>query len=360
MSDKNIAICGAYGAGNIGDEAILAGIIQTVKKEFPEYAPIALTHHPEETKSIHNIAAYPVIPAGLRSSLKLRHTKKHLANTNLVIIGGGGILYDHGFHPGDSNPIRTWWLRTEVLRMMKIPYIVFAVGAGPIKGLHSKVMLRRILEGARNVSARDSASQKLLSKISPRTAIINIPDPAFALAPPGPKHIHEVIVIVRRWFHDDTDRADAFKETLVSALQHEASQGSYISLLPFVSGAEDDIAFAEEIAEMVGENAKVLAPPTSPAVAIDILASARKIISMRLHGMILGAIASRPIVPIAYSPKVKAIAEQLSLEPLDIEELDEETLINSIQTIKSPELRAGELSMEFRLKARDLISSALH
>lgn len=360
MSEKNIAICGAYGAGNIGDESILAGISQTVAKEFPAHLPIALTHNPEETSALHSIDAFPVIPAGIRSSLKLRHTKKHLRNTKLAIIGGGGILYDHGFYHGDSNPIRTWWLRTEVLRILKIPYIVFAVGAGPIKGMHSKIMLRRIFEGARSVSARDSASQKLLSKISPRTAIINIPDPAFALAPPGPKHVHEVIVIVRRWFHDDEDKLEAFNESLVATLKNEASKGSQIAFLPLVSGAEDDISYALELSEMIGDSAKVLDPPSSPANAISTLASARKVISMRLHGMILGSIAGRPIVPIAYSPKVKAIAEQLNLQSLDINEIDEELLANSLDAIRSPELRAGELSMEFRLKARDLISAALH
>lgn len=203
MQQPTIAITGAYGAGNLGDEAILAGILSTLRAELPDAHLLVLSHDVDGTKRMHGVDAAAPIPAGIRSLRTLRETREALSETELVCIGGGGLLYDHGFVRGRGNAIRTWWVRTELLRKWGIPYAFLAVGAGPVRGRTSRILLRRMLEGARFVTARDSASAQLLAEVAPRVAIATIPDPAFALPPPGPLPTHGIVVALRRWFLEE-------------------------------------------------------------------------------------------------------------------------------------------------------------
>jgi len=119
------------------------------------------------------------------------------------------------------------------------------------------------------------------------------------------------------------------------------------------------VAYAEELAKELAHGAQALPHPSSPHAAIEALSHARTIVSMRLHGVILGAVTGRPIVPIAYSPKVAAIAEDLHLTSLDPETMTADDLRAAIEKPRSPGLRAGELGMQFRHQARDLIETAI-
>lgn len=352
LTSGTITITGAYGAGNLGDEAILAGILQTLRQELPRYDLQVLSHDPAATTALHGVAAARVIPAGLRSALRIRDARETLASTKLVLIGGGGILYDSGFHDGGSNPIRTWWIRTELLRRWGVPYALLAVGAGPVRKWSSRRMLRRILEGARVVTARDDASAKLLGQVAPRTAVVRVPDPAFALAPPGPRSITGTVVCARRW-------GDALTTALVEGLTPLAASGERISFLPLVDNAEDDVAYAQELADALGHGSVVLPHPASPQAAIERLSHARTIVSMRLHGVILGAVAGRPTVPVSYSPKVAAVAQELHLTPLDAETLTADELQAALAKPGSPGLHAGEMGMQFRHQVRALVEGAL-
>lgn len=360
MTRGTITITGAYGAGNLGDEAILAGILHALRKELPAYGLQVLSHDPAATAELHGVASASVIPAGLRSALTgLRRTRAALSNTKLVLIGGGGILYDGTFGRGRMNPIHTWWLRTELLRRWNIPYAFFAVGAGPITRRTSMAPLRRMLEGAAFVSARDSASVALLQSLVPRVTVLPIPDPAFALPPPPPQPIHRTVVSVRRWFADDPAREEAFHETLVAGLQPLVAAGEQVGFLPMVGNSEGDVALAEKLAGMLGHHAVALPLPRTPEDAIRTLAQARTIVAMRLHALILGAVAGRPIIPLAYSAKVASVAHELGLTPLDPATLTTEDLRAALERPRSPGLTAGERGMQFRHQARELIEGVL-
>ncbi|MBD3360226.1 polysaccharide pyruvyl transferase CsaB, partial [Candidatus Peregrinibacteria bacterium] len=50
-----IVIAGNYGAGNLGDEMILEGMIKIIKSSSPDSEITALSASPEETSKKHNI-----------------------------------------------------------------------------------------------------------------------------------------------------------------------------------------------------------------------------------------------------------------------------------------------------------------
>ncbi len=53
----DILICGAYGLGNIGDEAILTAIVGQMRQIAPGAGIAVLTRSPGETAALHGVQA---------------------------------------------------------------------------------------------------------------------------------------------------------------------------------------------------------------------------------------------------------------------------------------------------------------
>src|SRR5579862_7188054 len=90
---KHIVISGNYGATNLGDEAILKSILQTLSKVYPDAKISVMTSHP----GAHGFA---MVPAGVRSFFRgvqngsFRKTLKVFKECDLVLFGGGGLFTD--------------------------------------------------------------------------------------------------------------------------------------------------------------------------------------------------------------------------------------------------------------------------
>ena len=85
MARKRILIIGAYGVGNLGDEAILAGTLNSLKaNQDPTKNEITvLSRNPTETIRIHKIFAR-------------RRNLIDLFKSNEIIIGGGELFQSLG------------------------------------------------------------------------------------------------------------------------------------------------------------------------------------------------------------------------------------------------------------------------
>src|SRR6185295_9857942 len=83
-----IGISGSYGGMNLGDEAILSGIIA----QFRESLPVELTvfsRNPEDTLDRHKVErSIPV------RDLTRKEITSEIARLHLFVLGGGGILFD--------------------------------------------------------------------------------------------------------------------------------------------------------------------------------------------------------------------------------------------------------------------------
>ena len=77
------------GAGNLGDEAILAGTL-TAWRQAGAADPLVFSWRPEETAFLHHVTALPVEP-GVRG---LCSYARHLRPGDLVLLGGGSLLQD--------------------------------------------------------------------------------------------------------------------------------------------------------------------------------------------------------------------------------------------------------------------------
>src|SRR5581483_12139456 len=83
-----VGISGSYGGANLGDEAILDGIVTQLRASVPVEITV-FSRSPEDTLERHKVErAVPV------RSLTRKEITPEIARLDLLILGGGGILFD--------------------------------------------------------------------------------------------------------------------------------------------------------------------------------------------------------------------------------------------------------------------------
>lgn len=106
-----LLIGGYYGAGNVGDEAILSTILHDLRGHDPDLNFIVLSYNPEKTRSecaVESISWYDinaVLDAALRS--------------DLIILGGGGIFHDYWGIDPDQYLRSGYW---DITAFGSLPY----------------------------------------------------------------------------------------------------------------------------------------------------------------------------------------------------------------------------------------------
>jgi len=101
-----VGITGSYGGMNLGDEAILQSIITQLRKDLPVELTV-FSRDAEDTKRRHGVErAIPV------RKLSRAEVQPEIERLDLLVFGGGGILYDAEEHG--------------------VPVMLYAVGAGPL------------------------------------------------------------------------------------------------------------------------------------------------------------------------------------------------------------------------------------
>ena len=150
-----IVICGYYGHGNFGDEAILRVILSKIQSLNPN-------------AQIH-----------ILKPRKPFSTLKNLIGADVFVFGGGSILQN-----ATSDTSMLYYLGIiAVSNVLCKRKIMLANGIGPIlrRKIPLKILLRataRAINCFDYISVRDTNSQKMLQNILPNRKIYLVPDPA--------------------------------------------------------------------------------------------------------------------------------------------------------------------------------------
>jgi len=121
-------IIGHYGFKNLGDEAILAGMLSLLRDRFPDGRWVVASGDPEDTRRSHGVQAVDRadVPAVLSEAYRSR----------MVMVGGGGLLSDQwGFLPEhalsrDAADIPGYLAPALAAAAAGTPVLVWGVGVG--------------------------------------------------------------------------------------------------------------------------------------------------------------------------------------------------------------------------------------
>jgi polysaccharide pyruvyl transferase WcaK-like protein len=229
-------------------------------------------------------------------------------------------------------------------RMFGAPFHVVGLGIGPLTDPDAKRMAGFIADHAQSIMVRDAESAALAAEICPDPSRVRqAPDTVYALELPSRPEIHRDIAALRKrgyriiglnlrpWAHTDEE---ALRDTLARVLVHHAT-GEPIAIVgvPMQAGERLDTRVLASVCALVQDSvpALILRAPLTTDELVSALASIDVLVSMRLHACLLAHRLGKPVVGIAYDPKVANHFGELGRSDVCLElPLDSATLARAL------------------------------
>ncbi len=299
MPRNGIVIIGNYGATNVGDEAVLLGLLMLVRQRVNK-AVTVLSYDPVRTADEHGCEAAPLLPFGIRSFLRFDwlHSFRLLARSAEVWIGGGALFTDEKLFA-----VFLWGWHVLWGRLLCGRVSLVANTVGPIRTAKGRFLMRMILPMLHSASVRDSESEAVLRSLGFSRKITVGADPAFLIEPiVGVTREKTIIVSLRPWIRE----TPGLLADLASWIDARSEEGYRVTLLPFQTMHDDDRVVLCELYSHVARRDSVelvYEAERLPAI-MKRIASAELVVGMRLHSLILSTVQGTPFIGLSYSDKV--------------------------------------------------------
>jgi polysaccharide pyruvyl transferase CsaB len=321
---KKVFIIGGYGSKNFGDEAILAGIIETVRKQNPNTKFTVIGFNPKEVEQMHGVSSVGIL--NLFPTILFHDT---------IIVGGGTI-----FRPKMRLRAQLMPLVTIFLRLLNKKIMFYSLGINKRTSKLAKFLLVPAMGLAQFVSVRDLDSLEILKHWGIKKDIEIVPDPAINLS-------------YKKWSDKDLEKSGLdpskkliglslrnlktmddlkFFEDIVSFVNKRITQGYQIIYLPMckspINDFENDLLIGEKIqSEIIDkENFVILRKDLHPSKLKGLYARLSLVVGMRLHSMILAISTQTPLIGITYAQKCRSYLETHNEEYLELDNVSLRTL----------------------------------
>jgi len=315
-----IGISGSYGGFNLGDEAILQGIIAQIRASFKAHITV-FSRDAQDTIKRHKVERVVAV-----RKINREQVTEEIKRLDILVLGGGGILYDAD--------VKTYLREPFIAIEHKKPVMVYAISAGP---LHDPVMQGYVKECLNEVSlitVRDHHSRRVLEDAGVRKKIHTTADPALLLertALNNDVFLHEGIDLKRPLVgisvrEPGVAAPDIKEESYHQILANTADYiidrfGADVLFIPMERKVLDLQHSHAVIALMLrAQNVSVLKGDYTSGELLTIMSHLKFSVGMRLHFLIFSALVGVPFVGLSYSPKVNGFLEELRLEmpPLNL------------------------------------------
>ena len=323
-------ICGAYGRGNAGDDAILEAILQEMRAIDPDMPVTVLSKDPKSTRLTYRVRA--VHRSNLPAWLSAMHRSK------LYINGGGSLIQD-------VTSRRSLWFYLHNIAAAKrsgCKVQMYGCGIGPVTRESHRRLAARVLNlyvDVITLREPDSLAELRAMGVT-KPEILLTADPALTLskAPEDetdsvllragiPPHGKYICFALRRW--------KGFEEK--APLFGAAAEYAYrtYGLTPVFAAVEKhlDPGAGQLAARGLSVPHYFLDDAGGAGTIIGALSRMEIVVSMRLHALIFSAGQGIPLVGVVYDPKVSAflryIGQELFVDLADLTEADLRRMIDS-------------------------------
>lgn len=322
----HIGITGSYGGLNIGDEAILAAILQPLRERLGAEI-VVFSRDVADTTERHGVRAVPV------RTMTREEAREELRALDLLIFGGGGILFD--------DEAQDFLREVSLAHELRVPVMVYAVSAGPLRKPHNRDAVRDALNLCAAITVRDRHGHRLLQDVGVTQPVQLTADPALLLKPaalprdalqregldgsrrlvgfsvrePGPAapdldvdHYHALVANTADYV---VDRFDAEVVFVPMERRNVDVQHSHAVVAKMKHAAR----------------ATVLKGEYSSGQVLSLLGRFEFAVGMRLHFLIFAARQGVPFVSLPYATKVSGFIEELELPAPPLGMLNAGTLL---------------------------------
>jgi len=358
-------ISGYYGAGNLGDEAILECMLKQFRKIDPEVNYIVTSWDPAATSSRYQVECVHWKDFGAVFNAVKR--------SDLVILGGGGLFQDYwGINPATYLTKEYWGITSYgsiplLARLNNVPTMCYAVGLGPFFSEEGLQHTRFALENCDRVTLRDEDSLSLLasSGFASLQEVKVFADPAFTLASSPDEKIEVenflqpyrqegaerfLGILLRNWDHT-SPQSDWIQNLATAVKQFSLDHPEYrILLIPFQisddSKFTNDLTALQDLSNALDLSQKIIIinTPLTPGKAQSLIAHCEAVISMRLHGLIMAINTGTPLIGLPYDPKVTSLlnasglgdycCSSLNVDPVSFPDMIDHAIDQKVQIQK--------------------------
>jgi polysaccharide pyruvyl transferase CsaB len=300
MGNESIVIAGYYGFGNVGDEAMLAVLIDRVRLNFPGVELVVLSQDPRATSQMHRVRSvnrwdFPQISRTLKAS-------------TCFILGGGSLLQDSTSQRSLMYYLGLIWLA----RRDKIPVFLLGQGIGPLIRTTSKKLVSSILSQVELILLRDDESYEQLRNLGiDGNKLLLGADLALLINYLRPVDLEKrerarTICVVPRY---------GFTPTGLRHFTHAldricCEQSLAIRLLPF--GGKQDTAMAESMKSVLKASVSIDKTKEDHILQkLRIIEQSTLLIGMRLHSLVFALSTRTPFIALSYDPKMERLVRQV-------------------------------------------------
>ncbi len=336
---RRIGISGSYGGLNLGDEAILQGIVGQLRQAPMPVEITVFSRNAEDTRTRHKVER--VVPV---RELSRDEVLPELTGLDLLILGGGGILYDAE---------AAIYLREVALAQERnVPVLVYAVSAGPLQDPAAQALVRTHLDRAAAVTVRERRARQVLEEVGVRAEIEVTADPALLLEPePLPadalkrEGLDESPRLIGLSVREPGVAAPDLDERHYHALLANAADYMidrldahvvFVPMEPKVNDAQHSHAVVSLMAH--AHRASVLKGEYTAGQLLSLVGNFALAVGMRLHFLIFAALNHVPFVALPYAGKVAGFIEDLGMPMPPLSKVNAGQLIAHID--RSWDLRA--------------------
>lgn len=302
-STPQVLLTGYYGEHNLGDDALLAVLLSQLPSHW---RPLVTAADQDQVRRRFSVATV--------DRRRLGAVLAALARCDGLVLGGGSLLQD----ATSFTSLLYYSLLIMAARLQGKPVALWGQGLGPLRRRRSRLLVRSILPQVRAISWRDQASAALARRWGIEASVGS--DPVWGLAAQPWRGKGGPILLC--WRPVQQLVGIAWRPYLEALTALALATGRPVLWLPFHQEQDRGLLATlrrQGLLPPALESVSREVEAADPAAALDLFAGSSLVLAMRLHGLILAALAGAPCAALSYDPKVEAAAQAIGcpLQRLD-------------------------------------------
>jgi polysaccharide pyruvyl transferase CsaB len=304
-------ICGAYGKGNAGDDAILQAIVRALRERDPDLPLWATSRSPKETaRDVGVGGVYTFQPWKVRRLMR---------RTKLYLSGGGSLIQD-------ATSSRSLWYYLNSMRRAKArgnAVMMFGCGIGPVRREYNRRRAAKTIQACVDrITLRDAASLRELEQLGVRGIPTRVTaDMAFLVVPAPEDRIaalctahgiqpeDRLLILAPRPWGSAGQRLEDFAAAAVYGAEAHGLRPVLLAMEPV-----KDRSVCRQIAALAaakGVECPVLESSEDTGTVVGLIRRADAVLGMRLHSLIFAAAQGTPFAGVSYDPKVAGFVDYI-------------------------------------------------
>ncbi len=321
----------------MGDEAILISELLVLRNQISNAEFHILSFNPERTRQL--TANIPEVKKIVRVGSKRDVLRsdfwgifKGIREVDAVVIGGGGIFQDIY----NSYPIPFFTAMAWLARLNRKRLFLYCVGIGPIRSFVGKKLCKFAANSADMICVRDTGSKDLLKTLGVNRPVHLSADPVFLLEPLRNENVEKVIwshhligngptigVSVQDLLFWKNESRKILADTLDTLIKERGATIVFLPLGAYKDGwfnkdksSPVDMVASKKLAALMRGKYSIITDELTPQELLAVIEKLDLVISMRLHGLIMGLNTGVPVIALTYEEesKIRNLMERLNQE----------------------------------------------